>query len=185
MNGFDLLLLAMLTAVGGVLHIAKGRGRLACAARSPGRQPSCRKTDRMPDDTVQHAHTMAGVRWLVTSALALLLAVTRERDTMFLVAHWENVLMPCLVLTTAWVITNARADRAGWKAVRERRVHGAGGETAAVKPAGADPNRLARLKRTLTMTRLGAKAEGPSAGHAASPLSHIMQCPEDSFWQGW
>lgn len=56
---------------------------------------------------------MAGTRWLAISGLAFLLAVTRGRDTLFLVEHWENVLVPCIVLTTAWMITSARAERAG------------------------------------------------------------------------
>jgi hypothetical protein len=93
MNGFDLLLLGILTLTGGAALIAQGR-----------------------QQAVRHPHNSAGARWLTIGAVAFFLAVTRGRDTLFLVEHWENVLMPLAVLTVAWVITNARADRAGRKA---------------------------------------------------------------------
>jgi hypothetical protein len=102
MSGFDFLIQAILTSVGGALLLAKGYGQAACDETL-----SARRKD------VRHTHMMAGTRWLAIGGLAFLLAVTRGRDTLFLVEHWENVLVPCLVLTTAWVITSARADRAG------------------------------------------------------------------------
>lgn len=123
---------------------------------------------------MRHAYTTAGVRWRVISALAFLLAATRERDTMFLIEHWDNVLMPCAVLTTAWVSTSARTGRAGRRA---------DGTDVAAAPA-MDADRLAALKRAFTIKRARAKTEPPSAKPTPGSLSHIMQCPDENFWQG-
>lgn len=184
MNGFDLLLLAILTSVGGVLLIVKGYGHVAGAAVPFGRQPAHRETDPAGRDAVRHAHMTAGARWLVISGLAFLLAVTRERDTIFLVEQWENVLMPCVVLTTAWVLTSARAGRAGRQADGTDKTRRASEGATPAPPAGADHDRLAALKRAFTIKRACAKTDPSSAGPTPTSLSHIMQCPDETFWQG-
>lgn len=183
MNGFDLLVLAILTSIGGVLLIAKGYRYAAGATWPFGWPPAQGETDHVRRETMRHAHMTAGARWLVISGLAFLLAVTRERDTIFLVEQWENVLMPCVVLTTAWVITSTRAARSS------RKPHGTGGtlrtggDAKPAQPAGADHSRLAALKRVFTIQRARAKAEPPSAGPTPGSLSHIMQCPDEHFWR--
>ena len=115
MNGFDLLLLGILTLTGGAILILQGWRRASGATTPvaqglwPGGSFELRK------QAVRHAHNMAGVRWMTIGAVSFVLAVTRERDTIFLVEDWENVLMPLTVLTVALAITSGRAARAGCK----------------------------------------------------------------------
>jgi hypothetical protein len=147
MNGFDFLLLGILTLAGGVVLIVKGRRR--SSRRNP---PFARQ------QVVRHAHNTAGARWLTVGVVAFILAFTRGRDTMFLVEHWENVLMPLTVLTVAWVITSAKADRAARLTVQARR---------------------------FTIARAGRTHERQAQEPSRSGLSHVMQCPHESFWKGW
>lgn len=61
--------------------------------------------------------------------------------------------------------------------------HGKG--TGSSQADGLDAGRLAALKRTFTITRARSKSAPPSHGQPPDGLSHIMQCPEESFWKEW
>lgn len=183
MNGFDLLLLAILTSVGGALLLLKGSGHAAGAALSLGRRPAGEQTDPSTCETVRQAHTAAGVRWLVVSGLAFLLAVTRERDTIFLVVEWDRVLMPCVVLAAAWVITSARADRAACQGARTDATGRAGVPLESGLPEQKESDRHAALKRAYTIKRADRRPNPAPADPDRSSLSHIMQCPEATFWR--
>jgi hypothetical protein len=58
----------------------------------------------------------------------------------------------------AWVITSTKADRDA---------------------------RLAFQKRRFTVRRACDVEESPAVKESPSGLSHIMQCPQESFWKEW
>ena len=54
---------------------------------------------------------------------------------------------------------------------------------ASSQAAGPDAGRLAALKRKFTITRARSESAPPSPAQSPATLSHITQCPEDSFWK--
>jgi len=184
MNGFDFLLLGILMLTGGAILIVQGRLRSTPVSLQ-------RAWNMAPDGfrlrqlAVRHAHNKAGACWLTIGAVAFVLAVTRGRDTMFLVEYSENVLMPLTVLMVALVITSARADRVGRKSDASRKKLHAGGDTGSSQTDGPEGGRFAPLKRTFTIARARTESAPPAHEQPPAALSHIMQCPEDSFWKEW
>lgn len=179
MNGFDLLLLGILTLAGGAILILQGWRRASEATTPAARGISPGGSFELRRQAVRHAHNLAGVRWMTIGAVAFLLAVTRERDTMFLVENWENVLMPLTVLTVALFITSGRADRAGRKTAAPSDPPQAGTGTNRPESDAADCGRLEALKRKFTVRR------APREHTASSGSAPSTQCPDDSFWKDW
>lgn len=182
MNGFDLLLLGILTLAGGAILIVQGWRRASRATTPVARGVSPDGSFELRPAAVRHAHNMAGVRWMTIGAVAFVLAVTRERDTMFLVETWENVLMPLTVLTVALVITSGRADRAGRRAAERHNLPQAGTGTSATKADAAVCGRLETLKRKFSVRCAPREAAGSSTAFRSAATAPFTQCPEDRFW---
>jgi hypothetical protein len=103
MNSFHLLLLGTLAMLGGVALIIQARWRSM-------------KLEISMRERHQHPHTMAGTRWLVVGALALLLGVTHGGEPAYFVGFWEDVLLHVGIIAGCWVATAARADTFGRRA---------------------------------------------------------------------
>lgn len=185
MNGFDFLLLGILALTGGIVLIAQGRWRASRATEAVAQGASPDGSFRLRQQAVRHAHNTAGARWLTIGAVAFVLAVTRGRDTMFLVEHWENVLMPLTVLTAALAITSARAERQGRQAAGQDGELQVGWQPAKPAVDASGPGRLEALKRRFTVVRAPLGAAPLSAGKRQAVPRPVMQCPEDGFWKDW
>ena len=185
MNGFDLLFIGILTLTGGAILIVQGRLRSSRAGLPCPRNFAPGGSFRFRQQVDRHPYNTAGVRWLTIGVVSCLLALTRGRDTMFLVEHSENVLMPLTVLTVALAITSARAGRAGLKSDPSGEDRHAAGGTVRSPAEGPGAGRLAAFKPTCTNTGSQSGSAPLSREQAPAALSRVMQCPEDSFWTNW
>lgn len=82
-------------------------------------------------------------------------------------------------------LQRARADRVGRKSDASREQLDEGGNAVGSQAAGPKGGRLASRKRMFTITRARRESAPPSPAQPSATLSHITQCPEDSFWKDW
>lgn len=110
-SAFDLIILGMLTSLGGALLIVKGNRRRSIPARLVQHTALERNPFDIRQESIRHAHAAAGARWLTVGAVALLLGMTRGTEAIYLIEPWIDAGLHLVVISASWVATAARAKR--------------------------------------------------------------------------